>query len=270
METAATDSTKQSAFISYLDGETGKVLAQDQVEGAADQPINYDATTQLTVLNKRGYVLAYNGYPQDAEYQINDQMNQVFAVIMRHDRKKIQPTDDLPANVQLPAMADYHQVYTATVNFVDYNGQSIKAPVVQSALWTRPLIWDRVTNQVAVDTQTEWTTTTAEYQAVTVPVVNGYFADRRLIDGQSAAQHDLAETVIYREFGRAIPVLADGTPIKGAAAVEFKNDPDDPTKALADQAAPQISGYRPVQPTFTPQDPARDMQVAYKPVADAN
>lgn len=257
--------TKQTVFISYVDEETGRVLSQDQREGIADQPIDYQPTDQLKKLKEQGYVLAYNGFPKNAKYAVNDDMNQVFVVVLKHARQQVSP-DAVQDQDQLPNQDDYLKSYTAVVNFIDPQGNKVHKPITQTIKWSRPLVQDQVNDQLRVDSQAAWQADTKQYQTVTVPVVKGYFTDRRELPGQPAVEHNLTDTVIYRPLGKIKPVLADGTPVPKIAPVAYQNDPHDSTAVVSDEQVPQITGYKPKQETVTPSDPSADTNVIYTPL----
>ncbi|MFR0770855.1 MAG: mucin-binding protein [Limosilactobacillus pontis] len=98
MDNQAQDTKEQQlVFFSYIDKETGKVLAQDQASGQSGQPIEYQPNERLATLEKQGYTLAYNGFPQGARYSENDQMNQVFAILLKHKQKLVM-ADEIQGN----------------------------------------------------------------------------------------------------------------------------------------------------------------------------
>lgn len=252
------------AFISYIDEETGKVLYQDRVSGQEGEPIAYQSGAHLDKFKAEGYLLAYNGFPKEARYIAADQMNQIFAIILKHDRKTINP-DEIDQEVDATVRGDYTKEYRLTVNFIDSQGQELKPSVVQTSTWVCPLILDKVTSQITVDQTAPWQTNIEYYPAVSVPVVPGYFADQSTYPAQPVVQQNLNGAVIYRPLGKIIPVLADGSTIPGAKITRYQNDPHDPARVATQQSVPQVTGYITNQRSLTPVDPSQDTYVIYTP-----
>lgn len=263
----------ETAFVSFIDKETGDVLAQDRLTGQAGTAINYQPQARLDELAKKGYALGYNGFPQDARYSSNDN-NQVFAIVLVHERMTLDPNQagqtgtpinaDDPDGAKWPDLSDYQRTYQRTIAFVDGQGNQLQSSVEQVSHWSRKFILDKVNGQTKASDQ-DWQADIQTYQDVDVPIVGGYVADQAKVASQAVEQQDINMKVTYQPNGHVQPVQEDGqTPIYGANPVSYQNDIDDPTKVLADQKVPEVKDYQPTQTTVHPTSPTADTKVIYK------
>ena len=69
-------------------------------------------------------------------------------------------------------------------------------------------------------------------QQQSVPVIEGYYADRATVPGETAQQRDLETTVTYNKIGKIVPVDPNGNPIPNVPTPQYRNDPNDPTKVI--------------------------------------
>lgn len=266
---------KQVAFISYVDQATGRVLAQDRVEGPSGTVIDYQTDKQLQALTAKGYTLAYNAFPVGIKYDGDNQMNQVFVVVLKHDQVVLDPNDRHsegslidphdPDGMKWPAPETYMKSYVFKVLFVDQDNRQLRPSYVQTSIWMRRVVLDKVTGKPEAESG-PWKPNVAHYQDVSVPVIKGYFADQSQITGQPAKQENINKKVVYHPLGKIIPVLADRkTAVPGSKPVHYVNDPNDPTKAAKVQKVPQIAGFTSDRETVTPTAFADDTLVVYKP-----
>lgn len=110
---------------------------------------------------------------------------------------------------------------------------------------------------------TPWTTD-GSYNSVNTPVVNGYHADKAVVEAPQADPDKNGEaTVTYAPNGHIIPVDRTNTPIPGADHPQYPTDPSDPTKVVPNEPVPTIPGYVPEQETVTPTEPGIDTPVVY-------
>ena len=153
-----------------------------------------------------------------------------------------------------------------TVHFVNAAGKTVLPDNVQTITFKRT---PDVTNETTGKTTTgAWDKTSDTYHDVTVPTLNGYVANMKLIKGQTIT-HDSKDsviTVVYQPTGKLIPVDQHGNPIKGAATPQYPTDSTDPTKVTPNEAIPVVPGYRPADgqsTTVTPVDPIQNTDVHY-------
>lgn len=256
-----TDS-QQLVFFSYIDKETGKALAQDQASGQVGQLIEYQPDERLAALRKQGYVLAYNGFPEGARFSENDHMNQVFAILLKHDRELVQPSA-IQDQTQLPDPASYSRSYTLMVRFVDDQGKELHPAVSQQVTWMCPFVMDKVTGTVISQQNDSWEPTKKQYEPVPAPVIAGYLADQTVLDDQPVVQQNISNTIVYRPLGKIVPITADGQVVPNVAPIQYKNDPDDAGKVIG-QSLPQINGYTNNLQSMMPVDPLKDTKVLYE------
>ena len=115
--------------------------------------------------------------------------------------------------------------------------------------------------------ETVWNEKTHAYGSVDVPVVKGYFSDKKQAGGQEVTieKPEVTDTVTYKHLGRILPVDEKGNPIEKAATPDYLNDLKDPTKAL-ETPVPELEGYVPIVKSVLPKDPGVDTKVVYKKV----
>lgn len=257
--------SQQLVFFSYIDKETGKVLAQDQATGQTGTPIKYDAGKRLAAFGKRGYELAYNGFPDGACYAENDQMNQVFAILLQHKRRVVTPEKAIEQGIARDD-EQYSHHYTLTVSFVDEQGNELAAPKTQQITWHCAFILDEVTGKTMVAADSQWLPEEKQYAPIKAPVVTGYLAGQSSLTGQTVVQQDLTSEVVYRPLGKVMPVLDGGQEMLDNQAVKYRNDPTDASKVIA-QELPQIVGYTSNLRSVLPVDPLKDTKVIYEAMA---
>ncbi|MCS4488972.1 mucin-binding protein, partial [Streptococcus sciuri] len=111
-----------------------------------------------------------------------------------------------------------------------------------------------------------WDEESHTYGKVTVPVVQGYVADKASAGEKEVtpANPDASDTVTYTAVGKLVPVDEDGQPITGAPTPNYSNNPDDPTK-VNPTPVPSLDGWEPVDPSdVTPDNPTTDTPVKYR------
>ena len=113
--------------------------------------------------------------------------------------------------------------------------------------------------------ETIWNEKTHAYNSVDVPVVKGYFADKKQAGGEilTPEKPEVTDTVMYKHLGRILPVDEKGNLIAGAQTPDYLNDLTDPTKAL-ETPVPELEGYVPTVKSVLPKDPGIDTKVVYK------
>ena len=113
--------------------------------------------------------------------------------------------------------------------------------------------------------ETIWNEKTHAYNSVEVPVVKGYFADKKQAGGETLTPEkpEVTDTVTYKHLGKIVPVDEKGNLIAGAQTPDYLNDLKDPTKAL-ETPVPELKGYVPTVKSVLPKDPGVDTKVIYK------
>ena len=116
-----------------------------------------------------------------------------------------------------------------------------------------------------VTKETVWKEKTHSYNSVDVPVVKGYFADKKQAGGETLTPEkpEVTDKVTYKHLGKIVPVDEKGNPIAGSKTPQYLNDLKDPTKAL-ETPVPELEGYVPTVKSVLPKDPGVDTKVVYK------
>lgn len=116
-----------------------------------------------------------------------------------------------------------------------------------------------------VTKETVWKEKTHAYNSVDVPVVKGYFADKKQAGGEilTPEKPEVTDKVTYKHLGKILPVDEKGNPIEKAAIPDYLNDLTDPTKTL-ETPVPEVKGYVPTVKSVVPKDPGVDTKVIYK------
>ena len=116
-----------------------------------------------------------------------------------------------------------------------------------------------------VTKETVWKEKTHSYNSVDVPVVKGYFADKKQAGGETLTPEkpEVTDKVTYKHLGKIVPVDEKGNPIASAQTPQYINDLKDPTKALETPVS-ELEGYVPTVKSVVPKDPGVDTKVIYK------
>ena len=116
-----------------------------------------------------------------------------------------------------------------------------------------------------VTKETVWKEKTHSYNSVDVPVVKGYFADKKQAGGETLTPEkpEVTDKVTYKHLGKIVPVDEKGNPIASAQTPQYLNHLKDPTKAL-ETPVPELEGYVPTAKSVVPKDPGVDTKVIYK------
>lgn len=264
---ATINNDERLAFVSYLDQETGNVLAQDQLTGEVGQQIEYQSQDKITELQQKGYLLVYNGF-NSVNYAKDDQRNQVFAIILKHAREII--PYNLAKQYKIDSTPDeYLKERQLTLNIVDNDGQILHDALTQKVTWTKSFILDKATRHVVVKEDSDWVSEETDYSAVSLPVLQGYYTDQASFPTQPVTDQNIEKDVTYHALGKIIPIQPNGQSIPGAEPIQYQNDPNDPTKVPA-QKLPQYDGFVTNQETITPSDPGQNTYAVYIPVKKDN
>ncbi|WOY89713.1 MucBP domain-containing protein [Ligilactobacillus murinus] len=264
----------QTAKVIYRDLTTDADLASDSLTGKAGSKIDYSTADKIKELLDKGYVLVTDGFPADATFDDNDDVDQVYYVSFKHGEvpvgpdnphtpgEPINPND--PNGPKWPTTDEYSKEFTSTVHFVDDKGNKLRDDDVQTSTWTRTLIVDTVTGEIK-NPNASWTPDKGNYKDVKVPVITGYYADKANVPGAKTQQQDLEVTVTYREIGKIVPVDPNGNKIPDAPTPQYQNDPEDPTKVTITDT-PKVPGYTTSIVSVTPGVPGEDTPVIYTKV----
>ena len=123
--------------------------------------------------------------------------------------------------------------------------------------------WTAVNNDTTLEGKTE------------LPVIPGYVATgdvesvKKDVANVSATDKDIVEKVVYKDLGKYVPVVSDGTTPPTITDPKYPNNPTDPTKpGEPTTTIPNVPGLTPLDPStgkpLEPKDP-NDLTKGYKP-----
>ena len=174
----------------------------------------------------------------------------------------------IPVNSEHPYRPIKPTLYSVPVKeIIKYQGAGDQTPItrIQGANWTRTLTVDENTGELvdAGKYTTGWLIDKKQYIAVKTPVIDGYHADKNIIDEEKVKKADLNFTVTYKANGRIVPVDAKGNVLNGVEQPPYVTDPSDATKVIKTQGVPRIMNYIPDRATITVKDASENTLVKY-------
>lgn len=174
----------------------------------------------------------------------------------------------IPVNSEHPYRPIKPTMYSVPVKeTIKYQGAGSQTPTarLQAARWTRTLTVDENTSELIENGKytTAWEVDKKQYVAIKTPVIDGYHADKNIIEAKEVKKADLDFTVGYKINGRIIPVDSKGNLLSDVAQPLYVTDPDDATKVLQNQGVPRIMNYVPEQETVMVRDANKDTKVKY-------
>ncbi|WP_225209029.1 mucin-binding protein [Limosilactobacillus walteri] len=155
-----------------------------------------------------------------------------------------------------PTPADQTVVGKQIVHYVDGDNNNAK-------------LRDDNTNDTFVFTKSgktgTWNADSHKYANANAPVIDGYVAEQKTYEGQTATPGDADKeiTIVYHKIGKIIPVDPSGNPIPDAPTPGYHNDPTDPTKVTPNEPTPDVPGWTTNVPNVTPDTPTGDTKVPY-------
>ena len=209
----------------------------DQYEGTS---VNYNSSNVDTVKNdliNKGY--KYVSIDGTIPAKIIGNQNIAVAVHVRHG---LVPVDENSQNKHGVPIRDLAKDVHETVHFVDENGNKLRNDNVQTRHYIRTVTVDLTNNQIVTNpaTDIDWhlaDNQDSNYSEVKAPVITGYFAD---VPSTKAVQDEISQTVTYKKIGSVSAIDKDGHQL--ADPIQFANDKNDPTKAVAVNA-PTVLNY---------------------------
>ena len=232
-----------SVKVVFIDDTTGETLSNvgyDSGNIDFDTPITYKATDDLAKLTKQGYV--YNSIDGNIPEKVVANQNIAVAVHVRHG---LVPVDENSQNKHGVPIRDLAKDVHETVHFVDENGNKLRDDNIQTRHYIRTVTVDLTNNQIVTNpaTDIDWHLADnqgSDYSEVNAPVITGYFADKKTVPSTKVVQDEINQTVTYKKIGSVIAIDKDGHQL--ADPIQFANDKNDPTKAVAVNA-PTVLNY---------------------------
>ncbi len=168
---------------------------------------------------------------------------------------------------------------------------TVAAPEFKTTVsFTRTATINKVTGEV---TYSDWTAkdndTTLEKDTKDLPVITGYVATGALdkikedVTNVNATDKDITDNVVYKDLGKYVPVVPEGTTPPTIKDPKYPNNPTDPTKpGEPTTTIPNVPGLTPLDPSTgkplepvtpgkpedgfkppVPQDPTKDTNIVY-------
>ena len=236
----------------------------DELTGVSEAMSPYTTANRINELMAQGYVLVADGFPAAGlVFDTDATVDQAYVVTFTHGKATIttenpgQPGElidfDEPTGPKWPIGSDnvaaLSKTVTATITYVDVNGQTLAPDFSDSITFTRAGQVDLVTGVVtpAADWQVPADTT---FDAVINPVILGYFTSQPTVVAVADItpnSADIVNQVIYQKLGYWV------TPESGVDPIAYPNDPDHSNGSL-DSTNPQAPVI-PYVPGKTPQGP---------------
>ena len=212
----------------------------DQYEGTS---VNYNSSNVDTVKNdliNKGY--KYVSIDGTIPAKIIGNQNIAVAVHVRHG---LVPVDENSQNKHGVPIRDLAKDVHETVHFVDENGNKLRDDNIQTRHYIRTVTVDLTNNQIVTNpaTDIDWHLADnqgSDYSEVNAPVITGYFADKKTVPSTKVVQDEINQTVTYKKIGSVSAIDKDGHQL--ADPIQFANDKNDPTKAVAVNA-PTVLNY---------------------------
>ncbi|WP_155287747.1 mucin-binding protein [Lacticaseibacillus zhaodongensis] len=168
----------QKANVVYIDDTTKQTLATEEVTGAYNTNITYDAATGIKEYADKGYELVSNGFDTPTKYDDDDTTTQTVYIHLIHGTSFKTVTTPI----------------TRTINYVVSDGNA-PAPqaVVQTATFTQTATVDNVTGKTL--SKTVATPASVTLDAVTSEHLDGYNVDKSTVTATAVHFGDKNSTV---------------------------------------------------------------------------
>ena len=262
--------------IKYRDKKTKEIVAEKNYDNDNTNPTRAGLTT-LPDLPK-GYRFVNKGLDrvETREIVVHKYLEQPYVSEEVGIRVKLQEVDgklavDPNINIEADKFApghnlvfdveeyikDVEKVTKQVVEFVGAEGKTPKTNVQDGY---------KFSGEYNDETkETIWKEKTHVYSSVDVPVVKGYFADKKQAGEKEVTPEkpEVTDIVTYKHLGKIVPVDEKGNLIEQAPTPDYLNDLKDPTKALA-TPVPVLEGYEASVNSVLPKNPGVDTKVVYK------
>ena len=290
----------QKAKTTFVDEKGNAIpgVAEITEQGGSETPLTKEAEVKAKIkeLEKKGYELVSNTYPENGAFDKDKDKDQEFVVTLKAkvvtvtpDQPKTPGTPVDPNNPEGPKYPagleekDLNKTVTRTITYVYEDGTPVlnedgtPKTVTQEAKFIREAKVNLVTGEV---TYGDWSEA-KDLEEVKSPVVKGFLADKASVPAVNvtADSKDTTEVVTYKPIGSWIPNI----PGQPTDPIKYPNNPDDPTKpGQPTETLPYVPGFtpkdkdgnplKPVDPTdptkgyevpSIPTDPSQDTPINY-------
>ena len=189
----------QKVHVQYIDGETDKLLRQDDLDGYTDETIPYSTAEGIKKFEGDGYELFKDNFPAGEKFDNDDKTDQTYTVIFKHHRENVDPNHSSADGTKGT------KTLTETVHYKYANGTKAAEDQTAQVTFTRNGVLDDVTGIVAWG---KWNEASQSYKALTSPTIAGYTPSETVVkrSSNSDAEQGPTLTVIYTADAQKVHV----------------------------------------------------------------
>ena len=189
----------QKVHVQYIDGETDKLLRQDDLDGYTDETIPYSTAEGIKKFEGDGYELFKDNFPAGEKFDNDDANDQTYTVIFKHHRENVDPNHSSADGTKGT------KTLTETVHYKYANGTKAAEDQTAQVTFTRNGVLDDVTGIVAWG---KWNEASQSYKALTSPTIAGYTPSETVVkrSSNSDAEQGPTLTVIYTADAQKVHV----------------------------------------------------------------
>ncbi|MGJ4065196.1 mucin-binding protein [Limosilactobacillus mucosae] len=189
----------QKVHVQYIDGETDKLLRQDNLDGYTDETIPYSTAEGIKKFEGDGYELFKDNFPAGEKFDNDDKTDQTYTVIFKHHRENVDPNHSSADGTKGT------KTLTETVHYKYANGTKAAEDQTAQVTFTRNGVLDDVTGIVAWG---KWNEASQSYKALTSPTIAGYTPSETVVkrSSNSDAEQGPTLTVIYTADAQKVHV----------------------------------------------------------------
>ena len=180
----------QKVHVQYIDGETDKLLRQDDLDGYTDETIPYSTAEGIKKFEGDGYELFKDNFPAGEKFDNDDANDQFYTVVFKHHRENVDPNHSSADGTKGT------KTLTETVHYKYADGTKAAEDQTAQVTFTRNGVLDDVTGIVAWG---KWNEASQSYKALTSPTIAGYTPSEAVVkrSSNSDAEQGPTVTVIY-------------------------------------------------------------------------
>ena len=180
----------QKVHVQYIDGETDKLLRQDDLDGYTDETIPYSTAEGIKKFEGDGYELFKDNFPAGEKFDNDDKTDQTYTVVFKHHRENVDPNHSSADGTKGT------KTLTETVHYKYANGTKAAEDQTAQVTFTRNGVLDDVTGIVAWG---KWNEASQSYKALTSPTIAGYTPSEAVVkrSSNSDAEQGPTLTVLY-------------------------------------------------------------------------
>ena len=189
----------QKVHVQYIDGETDKLLRQDDLDGYTDETIPYSTAEGIKKFESDGYELFKDNFPAGEKFDNDDKNDQTYTVIFKHHRENVDPNHSSADGTKGT------KTLTETVHYKYADGTKAAEDQTAQVTFTRNGVLDDVTGIVAWG---KWNEASQSYKALTSPTIAGYTPSETVVkrSSNSDAEQGPTVTVIYTADAQKVHV----------------------------------------------------------------